>query len=439
MNNKTKNNRPKLIYKINGKIINENIQGWKTLHIWGDPFERGFAHGVLLYKDLVRVKKSLPFSVKVQIGIKFSEYMANTRNVIAPILKKKYPEYYEEICGISAGAKYKNVNISVDTIIAWNSFVTLYSYTVEGKNIPQRCSAFIATGNATKNKDIIMAHNTHSDLITGQLLNIVLKITPSNGHEFVMQTSAGLISSVADWYISENGIVCCETTIADIAYSPKFGSPFFCRIRDAIQYANTLDECLEFMITNNAGDYACSWLFGDINTGEIMMLELGLKTKNIQRTFNGVFYGMNSAIGHELRTKETTDTDYHDITSISGNRNYRFNYLLNQQYYGSIDIIIAKKIMGDHYDMNLGKYSMNRRVICKHPELDPLSKFKPYSCTDAKVLNTSLAKKMSFYGIFGSGCGKRDFKKKEYFREHPEYKEWEEHLEDMPITKWVKL
>lgn len=439
--NKTLNHKSKLKYIINGQISNENLQGWKTLHVWGEPFERGFAHGVLLYKELKRVKKSLSFMVKTQIEVKFSEYMAVVKQIIFPIVKK-YPEYYEEICGISAGAKYKNINISIEFIIAWNAFVTLYSYFKEGKPNTrklERCSAFIATGNATKKGDIVMAHNTHTDLITGQLLNIILKITPTNGHEFVMQTSAGLIASMSDWYISKSGIVCCETTIADIAYSPKFGVPFFLRIRDTVQYANTLDDCELIMTTKNAGDYACSWFFGDIKTGEIMMLEIGLTVKNVKRTKNGVFYGMNSAIGNELRLKETTDTDFYDIESLSGNRNYRLNYLLNTQYYGKIDDIIAKKIMGDHYDIVIGKQYMNRRVICKHPELDPESKYKPYSCTDGKVLTSSMANDLKFLGIFGSGCGKRKFDKQSYLREHPEYKEWEQHLEDMPKQKWVVL
>jgi len=244
---------------------------------------------------------------------------------------------------------------------------------------------------------------------------------------------------MSDWYISKSGIVCCETTIADINYSPKFGVPFFLRIRDAIQYANTLDDCEYIMVTKNAGDYACSWFFGDIRTGEIMMLELGLHIKNVQRTTNGVFYGMNSAIGQELRTKETMDQEFHDVGSLTGHRNYRLNYLLNEQYYGKIDVPIAKKVIGDHYDIVLGKQAMNRRVICKHPELDPVAKYKPYSCTDGKVLTTSMAKDLKFLGLFGSACGKRRFDKTQYIREHPEYKEWASHLEDMPIQKWVVL
>ena len=202
--NKTRNytlqNKPKIKYTINGTVSQENIQGWKTIHIWGEPFERGFAHGVLLHKELARIKKSLPFMVTSQVGVKYSEYMTANKTHIIPIVKQKYPEYYEEICGISAGAKYKNLSISTDIVIAWNALMTLYSFFNEGKQTQklERCSAFIATGNATKKGDIVMAHNTHTDLVTGQLLNIVLHVSPTKGHEFVMQTSAGLICSMSD-------------------------------------------------------------------------------------------------------------------------------------------------------------------------------------------------------------------------------------------------
>jgi hypothetical protein len=247
----TPKNKSKLHFIINGKITEEK-HGWKSLHIWGKPFERGFAHGHLLYKELKTLRKKLKFLVKEQIHIPFSEFTAASKKIITPILQNDYPEYYAEICGISSGAKHAGTTVTIELLVAWNAFLSLYSYFMEGREQIERCSAFIATGNATKNGDIIMSHNTHTDLLTGQMANIVLKITPSVGYEFVMQTSVGLICSATDWYISKSGIVCCETTIADIKYSPKFGFPFFCRIRDTIQYASSLDECITPFYISNA-------------------------------------------------------------------------------------------------------------------------------------------------------------------------------------------
>jgi hypothetical protein len=312
----------------------------------------------------------------------------------------------------------------------------LYSYFKDGSEI--KCSAFIATGNSTKNGDIIMGHNTHTTFMDGRLQNIIMYVTPTNGHHFVMQTSPGFIASVTDWFLSSTGIIGCETTIANINYKPKFGYPFYCRIRQAMQYGNTLEDYDKIMSDHNAGDYACSWLFGNIKTNEIMLFELTLKHKSVQKTKNGVFYGMNSAIDETIREKETTDEEHYDITTSLGARNQRLDELLNKKYKGKIDIDNGKLILADHYDVFLKREAMNRRSICKHVELDPEHCFKahyPFGCTDAKIVNSTLAESLSFWGRFGSACG-RIFNVKKFIKKNPYYKSYEPHLDDISNYKW---
>ena len=226
-------------------------------------------------------------------------FMKKSNDLMKPIIQKQYPEFYNEICGISAGAKMAGKKISVDFLIAWNSYISLYYY-FRGV-AKEKCSAFIATGDATENGDMIMAHTTHSDYASGQLQNIILYVTPINGHSFVMQTSPGFIASATDWFLCSTGIIGCETTISKTNYKPKFGDPYFCRIRQAMQYGETLDEYVDIMSTRNAGDYACSWLLGDTRTNEAMLFEISLNYKNVKKTKNGFFYGMNSAIDNKLR------------------------------------------------------------------------------------------------------------------------------------------
>src|SRR6056300_963546 len=256
--------------KING-VIDFEKDGWKHITIFGEPYKRGYAHGYLLAEDLKRVLTTLPFMVDEHFKIPFKRYMDDCDKHIYNIVKKKCPEIYNELRGIVSGAKKKGVNVTTRFLIAWNSFLSMYSLYMDGGS--ERCSAFIATGSATEKGDIVMAHNTHSDFLTGQLLNIVMTIKPDKGHTFKMQTSAGFVASTSDWFLSENGIVGCETTIAHINFKPKFGIPYFCRIRKVMQYANNLDDCITIMSKDNAGDYSCSWLYGDINSGEIMVHE----------------------------------------------------------------------------------------------------------------------------------------------------------------------
>ena len=437
-NDKTKK---KMNLKIKG-IITSKKEGWINIKIYGNPYERGFAHGYLLYDKLKQIIDTFPFIIENEFKQKPYEYIQLCNKLIKPNIKTHFPEFYEELVGISKGAFSKKVLISVDFLIAWNSLLSMDVY-YKNVNNNKRCSAFIATGNATQNGDIIMAHNTHCDFITAPFFNINMTIIPEKGNSFIMQTAPGYIASGTDWFISSSGIIGCETTISKITYIPDFknGYPYFCRIRKAMQYGNTIDDYIEIMCLHNAGDYACSWLFGNINNNEIALFEIGLKHHSVQRTKNGLFYGMNSVLDKTIRESETNDTDLFNETTSSGSRNYLLHQLLNEEYYGKLNIENAKLVLSDHYDSFLNKDIMNANGICKHSEInDDISthKCKPYGCIDGKVVNSKLAKRLIYIGRFGSSCG-RIFNKNDFIKIHPQYKSWINHLVNIPKYKWINI
>ena len=436
--NQTYKNNTNKSYKyktphIQGKLIAEK-EGWVVLQIYGDPFQRGFAHGRLLKTHIEKAKKTLYFFIKNELNTSVKNYMRIIKKYVTPVVKNEYPEFYQEITGISKGSGQ-----SFDVIMAWNAYLTIYSYLKDGPK--QRCSAFIATGNATKNGDIIMAHTTHTNFADGQLCNIVLYVSPTSGYSFVMQTQPGLISSGTDWFLSSSGIIGCETTIGGIKYQPKIKNPLFCRIRQCMQYAKTFDDYVDIMRKHNGGDYPCSWLLGDTQTNEIMLFEIGQKETHIKRTKNGFYYGMNSVIGDKMRAKEMNDTDIDDILTSSGNRNARFRQLLGDIHKGNINVENAKDIIADHYDTNTRRQDLNTRGICRHSEFDACSKTQPnymYGSIDAKVVNTEMAKRFSFMARFGSGCGRR-FSINAHVDQNPEYKEWRQVVDDFPAFDWVDI
>jgi hypothetical protein len=117
-----------------------------------------------------------------------------------------------------------------------------------------------------------------------------------------------------------------------------------------MQYGNTLDEYCEFLLKENSGDYANSWLFGDTNTNEILRIELGLKYHNIERTKNGYFIGFNSVYDERIRNLEVQNSGFYDIRRHQGARLVRLGDLMDE-YKGRINIEVAKKIISDHYDV----------------------------------------------------------------------------------------
>jgi len=427
--------------RLSGHIVSRK-NGWVIAKVHGDAHERGFAHGALLHRELARVLHCFAFLVKIDFHTSLNEFVHRCKRMFRTIIETKYREYFDELSGICLGAKSKGVIVDVDTLIAWNSCLSMYAEYPDNNNNNQRCSAFIATGNATQKGDIVMAHNTHCNFVLASLSNIVLYVVPDKGFSFCMQTCPGLICSSMDWFICSNGIIGCETTISDTKYTPVFGVPYYCRIRECMQYRNSLDEYANTMIHENAGDYACSWLFGDTRTGDIMLCEIAFKTNNIQTTRNGVFYGMNSSMDNTMRLLETTDTTFNDITKSSGARHARLEYLLMDKYAGKIDQENAKRILADHYDVLHDRNELGIRGICKHVELssehNKRPPYFPHGAIDGKVVNTSNAKKMAFSGKFGASCN-RAFYAKEYLKKHPEYYEWREYLSDLPNQKWTHI
>ena len=435
--------------KVNG-IKKKQKNGWIKMKIYGTSLERGFAHGFLLRKELQKIRREiLPFLVENSFpNISYEKYEKDCRENITDNIREKFPEYYTELQGIEAGAKSYDGDdiITIDFLIAWNAFLSMASF-YHKRSAVDHCSAFIAIGEATEKGDIIMAHTTHSDFVSAKTLNIVLEIIPEKGNKIKMQTSPGLICSSSDWFICGNGIIGCETTIGGINYKPKFGVPYFCRIREAMQYGNTLDDYVRIMTKDNAGDYAGSWLLGDTrnSTKEIMLLEIALHTKNIERKTNGIFYGMNSAISPEIREKETTDKTHWDMNETSGARNIRFHILLYEKYYGKLNIHNAKAILSDHYDISQTKeIDGNMLTICKHTNLDHRdtklrTAYYPFGCTDGKVINSEMTRNMTFVGRMGPACG-TPFYAHRFLEKHPEYKQkWKKVLPDMLTEPWITL
>jgi hypothetical protein len=309
-----------------------------------------------------------------------------------------------------------------------------------------------------------MAHNTHSDFVSATTFNVVLEIDPHSvinnekkkSKKIKMQTAPGFIASGSDWFMCGSGIIGCETTIGGMDYKPDFSckkTPYFCRVRQAMQYADSLDEFVGYMKKGNAGDYACSWLLGHTKgTGgkkqEIMLFELGLNTENIERKTNGLFYGMNRAISPEIREKETkpdSAESFWDMKDPCGARNIRFHFLLYEKYYGKIGIANARTILADHYDVSTNKETKgNGLTICRHANLEtriaasPRGLFYPWGCTDGKVVSSSMAKRNTFLGRWGPTCG-HAFSASAFLKQHPKYKKWEPVLPNMGGEPWIVL
>jgi len=428
----------------NGKLV----QGWLVIKITGKPYERGFQHGVAAANEFAQVQETLKFLCWENLAIKWEDIIEIARVEFSPRIKNNFYEFYQEMQGIADGCISVGTQTSVDEIIAWNNYITIVDcFLPNGKGEPRKktesCSAFIATGSYTKDGKIVIAHNSFCEFADGQYYNVILDITPSSGHRILMQTSPCSIWSGTDVFVTSSGIFGTETTIGGFN-KYKHNDTIACRIRNAMQYGNSFEDYRDLLLLNNSGDYANTWLFGNIHTNEICQLELGLEYHDFKVKSDGVFCGYNLPMYPPIRNFECSNTGYCDIRRHGGSRQVRIPQLV-EQYKGKIDVSIAKRILSDHYDVYLNKNNPCSRTICSHYELDareymsdpsrPLP-YQPRGAIDGAIMTTDMAKKMSFLMKYGSSCN-IPFMCKPFLKKHPQWKKIEKYLWDRPVRNYV--
>ena len=321
--------------------------GWVYVHLEGPPSKLGYQHGYLLageVADLLRVVK--PFLERTTHK-PWSFYRDASETML---WKGIDPEYRLEIDGIVAGLKAKGVEADRWDLVALNAVMELPYYYVPwldkqaGKkpetHAPGNCSAFIATGGATKDGRIVMGHNNWTGYVIGTRWNIIFDLVPEKGQRLLMDGMPGVITSDDDFAVNDAGLVVTETTITGFEGWDPDGKAEFVRSRKAMQYGRSIDDFARIMLDGNNGGYANDWLVGDIKTGEIAQLELGLKQHTLKRTKDGAFVGSNFPEGEAL-IKNETKFDPNNPGSSPNARRKRWNQLI-AQHHGKIDVEIGK-------------------------------------------------------------------------------------------------
>ena len=409
--------------------IRYDLNGWTYVSIKGLPKERGYAYGKLIAKDIKEIRRVLDFIIYTDFGVKWEFFIQAAKKYFTPKIKESFYEFYEEMLGFAEGAE-----IDINEVVAWNNYFTLTeswwnnmpeeeSILVKGSNksninsrkeggSQERCSAFIAVGDWTENNKIVCAHNNFSNFIDGQFARFILDIKPTKGNRILMAGFPGWIWSGTDFFVTSAGILGTETTIGGfVAYENNI--PISCRIRNAMQYGQNLDDYEKMLLDGNSGDYANSWLFGDTNTNEIMRIELGLRFYKTERTKNGYFIGFNAPYDPRIRNLECVNTGIDDIRRHQGARKVRLSDLM-QQNKGKLNVNIAQQIISDHYDVYLNKENPCSRTCCSHYELDSREymsdpqrpkPFQPRGALDGNVVDSIMTQNMSFLLRWGNSCG----------------------------------
>lgn len=431
------------------KSSREDRNGWIYVHLEGSPRDIGYQHGYLVATEIDEMLRMYAYYFQGALKKDWSFFREAAGRMFWPKLDK---EYQEEILGIVEGLKARGYTYDHIDITALNGNIELSSYYLPylankikadsmNNRAPGYCSAFIATGSATADGKIVIAHNNWSEYIIGQRWNVIADIIPAKGHRILMDCIPGFIHSGDDFAINDAGLLYTETTITQFKGFDEAGIPEFMRARKAAQYGESIDDFVRIMKTGNNGAYANDWLVGDTKTGEIARVELGLKNTRVWRTFDGIYVGSNFA-SDETLIKEETTFDPKDATSSPNARKRRWEQIVDQ-YKGKVNADLAMEFEGDHFDAVAGKEQKNRCVICGHNDLDPLgtaefswAPFFPAGAVQGKITTAAMAKEMKIWARMGHPCGE-DFLAMPFFELHPEYAWQGKFLRDMKGQPWT--
>jgi hypothetical protein len=422
--------------------------GWIFVHLEGSPPQVGYQHGYRLsaeIQDLLRVTK--PFLLETT-----KRDWAFYRDVAEKILWPGIDEEYRaELDGIVSGLSARGVTADRWDVVALNAIEEIPGYYVpwldrqQGRppvgKAPGNCSAFIATGDWTRDRRIVIGHNAWTSYITGERWNIMFDIKPEKGHRILMDGLPGIIASDDDFGVNDAGIVITETTISQFEGFDPAGTPEFCRARKAMQYAESIDDYVRIMVERNNGGYANDWLVGDTKTGEIALFELGLKNWTVDRTKNGYFVGANFPVKAKLM-KEETRFDPANKASSPNARRTRWEQLM-ATHKGAIDVELGKAFEADKYDVIEKRDGPTERSLCGAVEDSPRGipewdwgPFYPGGTVQAKVMDAAMAGRLEMWAAMGRPCA-TDFQAEPFLAKRPQYAWMRGLLRDMKSGPWA--
>jgi hypothetical protein len=387
--------------------------GWIVLHIEGEPYDRGYQHGRLLAPEIAAYVRCF---AAIRSPNAPADGWKHTRALVNALFLRRYDkEYLEEMKGIAdgasaAGARFNNKPIDLVDVVAlnaWMEVATLDSALeatpngLEGKRFPKepakakpptqpmRCSAFAATGKATRDGKVVFGHITMFSLYPSNFYNVWLDVKPAKGHRVIMQTYPAGIQSGLDYYMNDAGILVCETTIRQTNFDIK-GAALASRIRQALQYADSIDKAVVILGKDNNGLYTNEWLLADVKTNEIAMFELGTHKSRLRRSSKNEWYGGTEGFYWGCNNTKDLQVRLETLASTDGRP-------ANVVFRPSDRDLVWLKLYHAHkgkIDADFGKLAFTTPPVAAYHSLD------------AKFTTTDMAKELKSWALFGPPLGR---------------------------------
>lgn len=428
-------------------VSDENVvifekQGFTYLHVEGAPYEIGYNHGKYLAAKVARSMSAYGHLTVDRYGFTWAQCRVQSLNFWYYVPQ----EQKDEIRGIADGAADQGVRNPDGTTVDWLDILVLNAMwdlwwragaasdilpgplgesdaeietePRERSGLPpeleniHHCSAFVATGSATADGNFVIGQTLWMPFYLSPAHAVFIDIVPNRGLRILMEVTAGMIWSGTEWYMNSAGMVIGETTLGRGPYN--WGNiPSFIRLREAAQYAESIDDFKDIMLTDTNGAYCGDYLLADAKTNEVAILELGANVWELARTKDGFLGSCNYPWDPEVAE---------EMNAIQGWEHGCYpRYVRLEQLYeehdGNITVELGMEMLSDHYDTVAEEINPCGHTLCGHVENES---GYPWGSLDGKLTNRTLAERFETWARFGHTCG-QPFIVSDHREEHPEY------------------
>jgi isopenicillin-N N-acyltransferase-like protein len=304
-----------------------------TMELSGEPYERGHRYGEAC-KDLIARMIEEQFFQEFSGRLTKDQMLKHARKY-EPFIQDYSPEISEELRGMADGS-----GRLYDEIVMVNALEERESFS--------RCTAFAATGRATKGGETYVGQSwdgMESEWWDGEI-GLLFKVRRKNGPDILDYTNPGILACAG---LNSRGISVNWNTVPRLDLTT--GVPTYIIVAEILRQ-KTLGEALDAVLrANRAG------CFNFVITDDTELYAVEGTPSDLDVSYGGEYLGhANHFVSDRFKSEQKISS------SSSIIRHNRMNRLLKENY-GEIDLQACMGFFRDHVNYPLS--------ICCHPGDDP--------------------------------------------------------------------
>jgi isopenicillin-N N-acyltransferase-like protein len=305
------------------------------LELTGTPYDRGEKYGVHFARLIARMIEE-QFYKQFEGSVTKDELIRRAKRY-APFIESYSPEIAEELHGMADGS-----GRSYEEIVMVNA--------LEERDAFRGCTAFAATGAATKNGKTYLGQNwdgLESEWWGGEG-SIVFTVKRKEGVDILDYTNPGILASAG---VNSKGIGICWNTVPRLEL--KVGVPTYIIVAEVLKQ-KTIGDALNAVI--RAERAGC---FNLVIADETELYNVEATPSDVDIAYNDEYIAhANHFVSQKFYSKQTIPNSDIGMASTIVRHN-RMNTLLKHKV-GEIDLEFCEKILKDHVNYPAS--------ICRHPD-----------------------------------------------------------------------